>query len=116
MSKYTYTFDQLRDIDDNIYRCFANYARTIRDYGSVDQNRYFTADFGVISAFDEKEACEILFKRYNTFPYPSGYYGRRMHVSDIITLWNEETDPPEKSAWFCDSVGFVKLDGGGDYE
>jgi len=110
--KYTYAFDQLRDTDDNIrFRLFVSYESTIRECGSIDLDKYYTADFGVIKADNEIEACEKLFRRYNADQRPQGYTGRSMSMSDVVTLWDNNQDPPVKSVWFCDSIGFRQIGG-----
>jgi len=109
--KYTYTFDQIRDVPaENVYRLFECYERTIELFGGVDLDRYYTADSGVVEAPDEITACEHLFSAYNTDKRPEGYTGRSMSVSDIVNLWDNSTDPPTKSTWFCDSFGFKRLE------
>ncbi len=107
--KYTYTFDQLRDVPpENARRLFLNLEATVRQFGAVDLSLYYTADSGVIEAPDEITACERLFIVYNR-TYPAGYTGRSMSVSDVVTLWDNSVNPPKKSTWFCDSVGFKIL-------
>ena len=106
--KYTYTFDQLRDNKANLPAMFRNF-EYMQEHGGVDQSKYFTADSGTIEAETPQAACEKLFCIYN-FDRPVGYTGRSMSVSDIINLWDNEQDPPVKTAWFCDSIGFVKLE------
>lgn len=105
--KYTYTFDQLRDNMSGTVALFMDYEWT-QKHGGVDQDNYFTADSGTIEADTPQEACERLYCIYN-FDHPSGYTGRSMSVSDIVNLWDNEQDPPEKTAWFCDRVGFVQI-------
>lgn len=107
--KYTYTFDQLRGAPEAADRLFLSYESTVRQFGAVDQSRYFTADFGVVEAENETEACERLFRAYNSDVRPAGYDGRSMSVSDIVTLWDNDREPPVKTVWFCDSFGFVQL-------
>lgn len=109
MSKYTYTFDQLRDNEAGIRAMFMNYTWAMQHDG-VDQDNYFTADSGTVEAASPLQACEKLYFIYNT-DYPAGYTGRSMSVSDIVNLWDNEQDPPEKTSWYCDSVGFLKLEG-----
>lgn len=108
--KYTYTFDQLRETDDNVLRRFVCYEYTIRDYGAVDLDRYYTVDYGVVDAPDPETACERLFSAYNVDKRPGGYTGRSMSVSDIVRLWDNSTEPPTKTTWFCDSIGFQRLE------
>lgn len=107
--KYAYTFDQLRGAPEAADRLFLSYESTVRQFGAVDQSRYFTADFGVVEAENETEACERLFRAYNSDVRPEGYEGRSMSVGDIVTLWDNDREPPVKTVWFCDSVGFVQL-------
>lgn len=107
--KYTYTFDQLRDNPAGIYAMFNNYGWTM-EHGGVDPDNYYTADSGTIEADTEIGACEKLFRLYNLPGYVPGYAGRSMSVSDIINLWDNEHEPPVKTSWFCDSIGFVKLE------
>ncbi len=110
--KYTYTFDQLRDDADNIRnRLFVGYDYTVRNRGGIDLDKYFTADYGVIEADSEPEACEKLFRLYNIGQRPKGYTGRSMSVSDIVTLWDNDQEPPVKTIWFCDSFGFRQIGG-----
>ena len=108
--KFTYTFDQLRDIEENQHLRYMNYQWSVENYGPIDQNRYFTADYGVIEADSEKAACEKLFHMYNSDAMPAGYTGRCMSVSDIVNLWDYENEDAPKTSWFCDSFGFVKLE------
>lgn len=110
MKTYTYTFDQLRFDNDNAYRLFANYERTVSRFGGVDISKYFTAHYGTVDAENETDACEKLFCLYNADERPSGYSGRSMSVSDIVNLWDNSADTSVKTTWFCDSVGFKRLD------
>ena len=34
-----------------------------------------------------------------------------MSVSDVVILYNENENPTAKTVWFCDSIGFRKLEG-----
>lgn len=109
--KYTYCFDQLRDVPaENVYRLFADYETQLRDFGGVDLDLYFTADNGVVEAPDEITACERLFCAYNADRRPEGYTGRSMSVSDVVRLWDNSVEPPVKTTWFCDSIGFRRLE------
>jgi len=107
--KYTYTFDQLRDDAPNMAKkMFMGYDWLKRHYLFVDPDDYFTADSGVIEAETPEAACEKLFSMYN-INHPAGYAGRSMSVSDIVNLWDNSKEPPEKTSWYCDSVGFVRI-------
>ena len=107
--KYTYTFNQLRDCPgENTERLFLDYKTTVRRFGPVDLNRYYTVDHGTIEAYSQPTACEKLYGIYNASK-PDGYHGRSMSVSDVIILWNNDTDPPQRGCWYCDSIGFRLL-------
>ena len=107
--KYTYTFNQLRDCPgENTERLFLCYEETVRHFGAVDLSRYFTADYGTVEASSQPAACEKLYEIYNV-NRPEGYHGRSMSVSDVVVLWNNETDPPQRGRWYCDSFGFRLL-------
>lgn len=109
--KYTYCFDQLRDVPrENVNRMFENYDTQLRDFGGIDLDLYFTADHGIVEAPDEITACERLFAAYNADRRPKGYAGRSMSVSDVVTLWDNSVEPPVKTTWFCDSIGFKLLE------
>lgn len=105
---YTYTFDQLRDNEAGIKNRFMNYEYA-KAHGGVDRNNYFTADRGIVEAETPLDACEKLFRFYNARCNLTGYAGRSMSVSDIVTLWDNTQNSPVKSSWYCDSVGFVQL-------
>ena len=108
--RYLYTFDQLRDIEENRPLRYMNYKWSVGNFGQIDQSRYYTADNGVIEAASEKAACEKLYSMYNSATMPSGYTGRCMSVSDIVNLWDYDNEESAKTAWYCDSIGFVKLE------
>ena len=106
--KYTYTFDQLNSNEEGDKARFLNYGLTLKYCGWVDKDNYHTADSGTVTADTPQAACEKLYSMYNLDP-PAGYHGRSMSVSDIVNLWDNEQEPPVKSSWFCDSIGFVQL-------
>ena len=108
--KFTYTFDQLRDIEETRPLRYMNYKWSVENYGPIDQNRYFTADYGVIEANSAQAACEKLYTMYNSDAMPIGYTGRSMSVSDIVNLWDNDNEGAAKTSWYCDSIGFVKLE------
>lgn len=102
---YAYVLYQLPVSDE---RCFLNYKSIVSHCGSFDTNGYVYADAGIVEADTPEEACEKLFEVYNTMR-PSDYFGRSMSVSDIIKLSTSDC-PFAREVWFCDSVGFKKLD------
>lgn len=107
--KYTYTFDQLRDNDKGIEARFMSY-QWMQSHGGIDQDNYFTADSGTVDATSPEVACEKLYRMYNIREErPAGYEGRSMSVSDIVCLWDNSVEPPVKTTWYCDSIGFKKL-------
>ena len=108
---YTYIFLQLKNTDENHLRRFEDYESTVEHFGGVDMDRYFTADDGLVEADSATEACENLFWKYNRDERPDGYTGRSMSVSDVVILYNENENPTAKTVWFCDSIGFRKLEG-----
>ena len=107
---FTYDFLQLEDTLLNHARRFEDYESTVERFGGVDMSRYVSADCGHVAADSEPEACEELFYRYN-MDRPEGYRGRSMSVSDVVILYNENENPTAKTVWFCDSIGFRKLEG-----
>lgn len=108
MHEYTYTFDQIKESEDVNLLTFMDYDFSAR-HGGVNPKIYFTADHGTISAASPVAACEKLFTLYNA-NRPADYRGRSMSVSDIVNLWDNSTDTPVKTSWFCDSYGFVQID------
>ena len=111
--KYTYTFDQLRNNDRGLEMRFMNFEYASQ-HGGVDAENYFTADGGLIDASSPEDACEKLYRAYNSKFTPEGdrprcYKGRSMSVSDIVNLWDNEQEPPVKTSWFCDSLGFRQI-------
>lgn len=108
MHEYTYTFDQIEESEDVNLLAFMHYDFAAR-HGGVNPKIYFTADQGTICAASPVAACEKLFAIYNV-NRPADYTGRSMSVSDIVNLWDNSTDTPVKTSWFCDSIGFVQID------
>lgn len=102
---YAYILSQLPVSDD---RCFLDYESIITHFGSVDPAGYMYADAGIVEADTPQEACEKLFEIYN-MNRPADYEGRSMSVSDIVMLSSDES-PFCRDLWFCDSIGFKKLE------
>ena len=102
--KYAYILQQLPVSDD---RCFLDYESIVEHFGSVDPAGYVYADAGIVEADTPAEACEKLFEIYN-INHPADYEGRSMSISDIVKLSSDES-PFCRDLWFCDSIGFKKL-------
>ena len=53
-------------------------------------------------------ALDMVYERLNSFnlPFPDGYEGRSMSVSDIVVL---PDDKGQEQAYYCDAVGFKKF-------
>lgn len=51
------------------------------------------------------ETLEDVFRKFN-IDHPAGYTGRSLSVSDVVEI----TDGERKGFYFCDSVGFKKID------
>lgn len=102
---YAYILSQLPVSDD---RCFLDYESIVEHFGSVDPAGYMYADAGIVEADTPQEACEKLFEIYN-INHPADYEGRSMSVSDIVKLSSDES-PFCRDLWFCDSIGFKKLE------
>lgn len=107
--KYTYCFNQLRANEANADRIFLSYENAVKLCGHIDLHRYVTEDFGTVEAKTPLIACEKLYGKYNVGQKPEGFFGRSMSVSDIVELWNNETDPPEHTVWYCDSFSFKQI-------
>ena len=107
---YTYIFLQLKNTEENHLRRFEDYESTVEHFGGVDLDRYVSADAGLVEADSATEACENLFWKYNRDERPDGYTGRSMSVSDVVILLDDSVEPPEESKWFCDSIGFKRLE------
>lgn len=108
MTEYGYELEQLRSgTGEGIRKLYMGYA-WVKEHGGVDRGSYYTADSGTVTARSETEACEKLYMKYNTAERPQEYKGRCMSVSDIVIL-RKGGEEPEESAWYCDSVGFVRL-------
>ena len=77
---------------------FFNYEKTIKYGRVIDPTEYRKVFDGDIEA----KSLEDVYARLNQSPKPPSYNGHNLSVSDVVV--NED------GAFFCDSVGFVKLD------
>lgn len=109
MKTYSYNLHMLREIQENAEVRFLNF-KFAQQYGGVNPDAYYTVDSGTVKASTPELAAEEVFRRYNADELPVGYTGRSMSVSDIVDLFDCDTEPPTKTSWFCDSVGFIQID------
>lgn len=109
MPIYKYTFSRLRSPRDAAL--FENYETAVRLFGPVSLKRYCPADNGQVEAPGPEQACEALYRAYNLpGQRPNGYSGRSMSVSDVVTLWDSSVEPPLRSDWYCDDIGFRRME------
>lgn len=96
-----YQIDMKRDTN-NI--CFMRYDNLKQFQGSTDINSSIYA-----KAFEGEVDCKTLEDVYTKFNtnHPKGYTGRSLSVSDIIEIIKPNKD---SEFYFCDSVGFKKVD------
>lgn len=106
---YTYTYDQLRPGEEMALKRFTSLISLEKMGLSVDLDEYYTVDNGTIEARNPVEGCEKLYERYNVY-FPDDYTGRSMSVSDVVNLWDNAQEPPKKTSWYCDAIGFKQLD------
>lgn len=111
MKEFTYCFNQLgAEFSETL---FMNYEHA-QSFGGVKPANYITVDRGRIKAANEEAACEKLFWLYNKDKLPCGYRGRSMSVSDIVELVDFSGTEEVKTIWYCDSVGFRRIDEDGN--
>lgn len=79
---------------------FVSY-ETVMKRASVDANIYHQVYGGTVNCSD----LEGVFSLCNT-TFPSGYYGHSLSVSDVIEICDGE----RKGFYYCDVVGFEKID------
>ena len=90
---------QISEMKDRRRLMFRNYD-FVQRHGGVDAAEYervFEGDVGT----DDLDRIYSVFNHYDLMP--EGYAGRSMSVSDILVTDN--------GAFFCDSFGFVRLEG-----
>ena len=108
--EYFYRLKQLNGFTiETVGRLFLSYANTVRLFGAVNLDYYDTVFRGRISADGQRDACEKIFKIFNSDDRPEGYHGRSMSVSDVVDLRPDDEGPPILSTWSCDSIGFRLL-------
>ena len=74
---------------------------TVMKRASVDANIYHQVYGGTVNCLD----LEGVFSLCNT-TFPAGYYGHSLSVSDVIEICDGE----RKGFYYCDVVGFEKID------
>ena len=89
---------------DNGSYSFTNYENTIRRTGGGIRSSIYDC------VFDGEVACKGLEEVYEKFNIdsPPGFKGHSLSVSDIVEI--AESDSVEKGYYFCDSIGFKKID------
>ena len=89
---------------DNGSYSFTNYENTIRRTGGDIRSGIYDC------VFDGEVACKGLEEVYEKFNIdsPPGFKGHSLSVSDIVEI--AESDSVEKGYYFCDSIGFKKID------
>ncbi|MBP5581500.1 MAG: hypothetical protein J6X85_06920, partial [Ruminococcus sp.] len=91
---------QINDVKDADKLKFMSY-ETVMKSASVDANIYHQVYGGTVNCSD----LEGVFSLCNT-TFPSGYYGHSLSVSDVIEICDGE----RKGFYYCDVVGFEKID------
>lgn len=82
---------------------FASYEQTVRITGGKIKAEYYQKVFdGEVNA----DSLESVYAMCN-ISHPAGYTGRSMSVSDVVEVRDDRSG---SSFFFCDSVGFVKID------
>lgn len=89
---------------DNGSYSFTNYENTIRRTGGGIRSSIYDC------VFDGEVDCKGLEEVYEKFNIdsPPGFKGHSLSVSDIVEI--AESDSVEKGYYFCDSIGFKKID------
>ena len=91
---------QINDGKDADKLKFMSY-ETVMKRASVDANIYHQVYGGTVNCSD----LEGVFSLCNT-TFPAGYYGHSLSVSDVIEICDGE----RKGFYYCDVVGFEKID------
>ena len=91
---------QIDDSKDTDKLKFMSY-ETVMKRASVDANIYHQVYGGTVNCSD----LEGVFSLCNT-TFPAGYYGHSLSVSDVIEICDGE----RKGFYYCDVVGFEKID------
>ena len=97
----TFSFYQLKDIEETRYHRFASIKQLEADNLSVDRSNY---ELAYTAPLPTKETLENLFAKFNE-AHPIDYTGRSMSVSDVIVI--ERVG--ETSAHYVDNFGFAEV-------
>ena len=73
-------------------------------HGGIDPSVYKTAFYGDVEA----KNLEDIFRIFNTDEIPGTHQGHSLTVSDVVEIL-DDVQPNEKGCYFCDSVGFEKV-------
>lgn len=91
---------QIDDSRDSKNLMFSSHEAVMKSAG-VDAEIYRQVYGGVVNCSD----LEGVFSVCNT-DFPAGYYGRSLSVSDVVEICDGE----QKGFYYCDVVGFQKID------
>ena len=91
---------QIDDSRDSKNLMFSSHEAVMKSAG-VDAEIYRQVYGGVVNCSD----LEGVFSVCNT-DFPAGYYGRSLSVSDVVEICDGE----QKGVYYCDVVGFQKID------
>ena len=87
---------------DNKHICFMSYETVLREYeGRFPSEKYAL----VYSLKTDEEDPESIFALMNLH-HPADYTARSLSVSDVVEY---EHDNGSRTAYFCDTVGFVRI-------
>lgn len=85
--------------------CYCDHARAIKIAGKIDPKIYKCAFDGELWV----DSLEEVFDKFNQ-NRPDGYTARSMSVSDVLEI-RKTSLPGLQGFWYCDTVGFKKLEG-----
>ena len=89
--------------DSNIV-CYMCYESTLKRAGKVDPEIYNKVFEGEVACRD----LEDVYHLFNVGQKPENYFGRSMSVSDVLHV--VESDHVAPGFYFCDTIGFKKID------
>ena len=89
---------------DSSIVCYMCYESTLRRAGKVDPEIYNKVFEGEVACRD----LEDVYHLFNVGQKPENYFGRSMSVSDVLHV--VESDHVAPGFYFCDTIGFKKID------